>query len=180
MRISRFFALPALVLSCAFALQACASDVTSSPSSRVADSPLQSGRSTHPTEPLRSTLVPAVEIRNGPNPGALELVVQGTVELDSQLIVEQQLSDSSFQPVRNLDGGSMKLVTSCKQPMRACVKVDQRGLRPIAWTGMTCAAQCNGNCDKNLELYGHFRFVVRSCDGKTRYEGPVFELLEPK
>jgi hypothetical protein len=57
-----------------------------------------------------------------------------------------------------------------------CVRVDDRGLRPVAWSGMSCSSQCNHSCDKNVRLHGHYRFVVRSCDGKTRFEGPVFEL----
>ena len=99
-----------------------------------------------------------------------------TVELDPELIVEQQLSDGSFQPLQNLDLGSMKLVTSCDQQIKACVRVDERGFRPVPWSGMSCSSQCNHSCDKNVRLYGRYRFVVRPCDGKTRFEGPVFEL----
>jgi hypothetical protein len=56
------------------------------------------------------------------------------------------------------------------------VKIDERGLRPVPWSGMSCSSQCNGNCDRNYPLFGRFRFVVVSCDGATRFEGPVFEL----
>jgi hypothetical protein len=43
----------------------------------------------------------AVEIRNGPMPGALELRAHGTVELSSELIVEQQRDDGSFERVQH-------------------------------------------------------------------------------
>jgi hypothetical protein len=97
-------------------------------------------------------------------------------ELATELIVERQLGDGSFEPVQNLDLSSMKLVTSCDQRINTCVRVDESGLRPLPWSGMSCSSQCNRSCDKNVRLHGRFRFVVTSCDGKTRFEGPVFEL----
>ena len=176
------------------------------------------------------TFGPVVEVRNGPTPGSVELRANGTIDLASELIVERQLDDGSFEPLRNLDGDSMKLVTSCdhvfacgwslndgsvvllqrlegdsmKQlvaklddgsvvPLEsldqdsmkhvtscgvsACVRIDERGLRPVPWTGMSCSSQCNHACDKNRWFGGgRFRFVVTSCDGKSRFEGPIFEL----
>jgi hypothetical protein len=161
---------------CACLLESCGSAPSPSPPLR-SDSAPETAPSTHPTQ-FPSASAPAVEIRNGPNPGSLELVAHGTVELDAELIVEQQLGDGSFQPVRNLDLGEMKLVASCDQPIKACVSVDERGLRPVAWSGMSCSSQCNHSCDKNVRLYGRHRFVVKSCDGKARFEGPVFEMLK--
>jgi len=121
---------------------------------------------------------PAIEVRNGQSPGSLELRVTGTADLESGLFVERQLGDGSFEPLRNLDQSSMRLVTSCDQSIGICVRVDEHGLRPVPWSGMSCSSQCNQLCDKNVQLYGRFRFVVRSCDGKFRFEGPVFELPE--
>jgi hypothetical protein len=118
----------------------------------------------------------AVEIRNGPTPGALELRAHGTVELAPELIVEEQRDDGSFERVQYLDGDAIRLVASCDQRPGTCVKIDERGLRPVPWSGMSCSSQCNGNCDRNYPLFGRFRFVVVSCDGATRFEGPVFEL----
>jgi hypothetical protein len=109
-------------------------------------------------------------------PGALELRTHGTVELSSDLIVERQRDDGSFEPLLHLDLDSMKLVATCDQHPNACVKVDERGLRPVPWSGMSCSAQCNATCDKNVRLHGRFRFVVLSCDGGTRFEGPIFKL----
>ena len=129
--------------------------------------------------PARATEAPspaAIEVRNGQRPGSLEIRGDGTVDLGPDLIVERQRDDGVFEPVQHLDLSAMKLVTSCRQRLEACVRVDARGLRPLAWTGMSCASQCNHICDKNVRLFGRFRFVVTSCDGKTRFEGPVFEL----
>jgi hypothetical protein len=117
----------------------------------------------------------AVEIRNGPTPGELELRAHGSVELAPELIVEQQRDDGSFERVSHLDHDTIKLVASCDQRPGTCVKVDERGLRPVPWSCVSCSSQCNGNCDRNVPLYGRFRFVVMSCDGATRFEGPVFE-----
>jgi hypothetical protein len=159
-----------------FLLASCESETSASPPLRSTEAAPQSAPLVPTTEPLPSVSAPAVEVRNGSNPGSLELRVNGMVELDPELIVERQLSDGSFQPVQNLDLGSMKLVTSCDQRVGMCVRVDDRGLRPVAWSGMSCSSQCNHSCDKNVRLHGRYRFVVRSCDGKARFEGPVFEL----
>lgn len=169
------FLLPWLLV-CTVLLESCGPSPGPPSPSSATDSAPPSAAPMRPTEPLPSTSDPAVEIRNGANPGSLELAVHGTVDLDPELIVEQQLSDGSFQPLQNLDLGSMKLVTSCDQQIKACVRVDEQGLRPVPWSGMSCSSQCNHSCDKNVRLYGRYRFVVRSCDGKTRFEGPVFEL----
>ncbi|GLH82480.1 hypothetical protein SSBR45G_73890 [Bradyrhizobium sp. SSBR45G] len=122
--------------------------------------------------PATDASAPAtVEIINGPTPGELALRAHGTVELAPELIVEEQRDDGSFGRVLDLDGGTMKLVASCDQRAGSCVTIDERGLRPEPWSGMSCSAQCNGNCDRNYPLSGRFRFVVMSCDGRTRFEG---------
>ena len=164
------------LLVCTLLLACCWSETRASPPLRSAQAAPQSPPLVPATEPLPSASTAAVEIRNGPNPGSLELRVKGVVELDPDLIVERQLGDGSFQPVQNLDLSSMKLVASCDQSIGRCVRVDDGGLRPVAWSGMSCSSQCNHSCDKNVRLSGRYRFVVRSCDGQTRFEGPVFEL----
>jgi hypothetical protein len=166
------------LLVCSFLLAAWESATSASPPLRSTESAPQSAPLVPTTEPPLPVSAPAVEIRNGPSPGSLELRVNGMAELDPELIVERQLGDGSFQPLQNLDLGSMKLVTSCDQRISMCVRVDERGLRPVAWSGMSCSSQCNRSCDKNVRLDGRFRFVVKSCDGKTRFDGPVFELLK--
>src|SRR3954471_2414059 len=55
----------------------------------------------------------AVEIRNGPTPGELELRAHGTVELAPELIVERQSDDGSFARVPYLDRDTLRLVASC-------------------------------------------------------------------
>lgn len=47
----------------------------------------------------------------------------------------------------------------------------------VPWNGFSCSGQCEESCDKNEYLGpGTFRFVVVTCDGKQRFEGPAFEL----
>jgi hypothetical protein len=166
------------LLVSAFLLASCGSSQSSSLPLSAADPTAQSAAAMHPVEALPSTSITAIEIRNGPNPGSLELAARGAVELDPELTVEQRLSDGSFQALQNLDLGSMKLITSCDQQISTCVRVDEHGFRPVAWSGMSCSSQCNHSCDKNVRLFGYYRFVVMSCDGKTRFEGPVFELVK--
>jgi hypothetical protein len=164
------------LLVCALLLTSCESATSASPGLRSAESKPQSAPLAPAAEPLGPVSAPAVQVRNGPSPGSLELRANGTAELAPELIVERQLGDGSFEPVQNLDLGSMKLVTACDQRANSCVRVDERRLRPVPWSGMSCSSQCNHSCDKNVRLHGRFRFVVTSCDGKTRFEGPVFEL----
>src|SRR5215472_11484730 len=109
------------VLVCSFLLASCDSEMGRSAPFRSTKSTTQTAPLVPTTESLPSVAAPAVEVRNGPNPGSLELRVNGVVKLDSKLIVERQVSDGSFQPVQNLDLGSIKLVTSCDQQMSMCV-----------------------------------------------------------
>ena len=131
-------------------------------------------------QPQAATPARALEWRNQSTPGALEIAALGAaLELRPELMVERLQAGGAFEPVPNLDLGSMKLVAACRQAISGCVRIDQRGLRPVPWTGMSCSSQCNQTCDKNQRLSGRFRFVVKSCDGATRYDGPVFELPKP-
>ena len=159
----------AFFVACIFLLESCQGAPITQPTSQSSASVLTRESQSFPSSSF-------VEIRNGSNPGSLELVVRGVVELDVELMVERQLGDGSFQPLQNLDLESMKLVTSCDQRLSKCVNVADRTLRPLPWSGMSCSSQCNHSCDKNVGLVGRFRFVVKSCDGKNRFEGPVFEI----
>jgi hypothetical protein len=160
-------------LVCMFLLESCQGATSTPPASKSSASVV-----TKESQPSLSST--AVEVRNGPNPGSLELVVYEFVELDAGLMVERELGNGSFQPLQNLDLGSMKLVSSCDQRLSQCVSVAERTLRPVPWSGMSCSSQCNHSCDKNVRLYGRFRFVVRTCDGQNRFEGPVFEMPKPQ
>ncbi|MGZ3451814.1 MAG: hypothetical protein ACXWUG_20680 [Polyangiales bacterium] len=121
---------------------------------------------------------PRVLVRNGAKPGEVEIVAQSAVELDARLFVEHQLKDGHWEPLVGLDLDSMKLVESCAQKVGACVSLEaKRVLRPVPWSGMSCSSQCNGSCDKNVYRAGMpHRFVVTTCDGKERFEGPAFDL----
>src|SRR3954471_17311924 len=67
----------------------------------------------------------AVEIRNGPTFGQLELRAHGTVELASELIVEQQRADHTFERAQDLDRDSLRLVASCDRRPGTCVTIDE-------------------------------------------------------
>jgi hypothetical protein len=177
-QIWRACAMPSLpwLSVCAFLLASWQFATSARPILLASESTPQGAPVAPAAEPSASVSARAVQVRNGPSPGSLELRVNGTVDLAPELIVERQRADGSFEPLQNLDLGSMKLVTSCDQRINMCVRVDEHGLRPVPWSGMSCSSQCNHTCDKNVRLYGRFRFVVRSCDGETRFEGPVFEL----
>lgn len=127
--------------------------------------------------PARGGVGSPVQIRNGPRPGSLDIRAAQPVALAPDLLVERQRADGSFEAIRNLDLDSLHLAASCAQTPAACVRVDANGLRPIPWSGMSCSSQCRRICDKNVRLHGRFRFVVLSCDRRTRYEGAVFALL---
>lgn len=154
-------------------------------SSEIALSASAVSRSTEPESPNAPSIStaqlsvpvagPSVEVQNGPN-GSVEIRATGPVDLASELMVEGQLADGSFASVPQLDLDSMKLVSFCGQRVGTCVRVDERGLRPVPWTGMSCQSQCNFTCDGNIRLSGRFRYVVTTCDGKQRFVGPVFEL----
>ena len=137
-----------------------------------------------PNAPLTSTAqLPepvsdhVVEVLNGSSPGSVEIRALGTVDLNSELFVERQLDDGSFEPLRG-PTNTMRLITFCGQPVGSCVRIDERGLRPVPWSGFSCIWQCPPEaCGKNSWWGGgRFRFVVKSCDGKSRFEGQVFKL----
>lgn len=134
-----------------------------------------STRAEQPT-PGRGGPAPVVQVRNGLKPGSVGIRATHPTQLGPTLIVERQQDDGSFMPVRNLDLDSMRLAERCDHPPGTCITITARGLFPVPWSGMSCSSQCNLNCDRNVPLHGHFRFVVTSCDGRTRFEGGVFTL----
>ena len=117
-----------------------------------------------------------VQVHNGSSPGSLVVRATRPTALAPDLIVERQLPDKGFAVVRNLDLDSLHLLRSCGQSVRTCIEIGTNGLSPVPWTGMSCSSQCQRTCDKNERLHGHFRFVVLSCDRKTRYAGSTFFL----
>ena len=117
-----------------------------------------------------------VQILNGEVPGSLEVKASHPTKLAPELGVERQQKDGTFVPVINLDLSTMLLVTRCRQQLGKFVIVDEKGMKPVPWSGMSCSSQCNGTCDKNVPLEGHFHFVVHSYKDKTKFVGPIFEL----
>jgi hypothetical protein len=164
-----------LVLGAGMLLGVAACGRTSEPPATAA--PLAAAPRPAPA-PERAAPPPVVVVvRNGASPGSLEIEARAAVELDARLIVERQTKDGGWEPLANLDLDSLKLVEACTDKPGACVTLAAgRTLRPVPWSGMSCSSQCNGTCDKNVQREGRHRFVVQTCDGKARFEGPPFEL----
>ena len=117
----------------------------------------------------------AVQVLNGPKPGTLVVRTSAPVRLVSTITIERERPDGSFETMQSLDV-PLRLVARCDEPARGCVTVGPGDLKPVAWSGMSCSAQCPRACLANRQLHGRFRFVLRSCDRRSRFAGPVFTL----
>jgi hypothetical protein len=119
----------------------------------------------------------AVEVRLLGKPGAFQVAVIGDgVDLSRDVIVE-----------READGGhpalTIQLIETCAgADAGACVSIPARTtFTPVAWTGMSCDSQCPRPCRANAYLGpGTFRFVVKGCDGRRRWESSWFQLPASK
>ncbi len=158
-------------LACVLLLAAC-------PSKPVGVGPAPEPAKSSTAPPATVVTGPRVLVSNLPTPGAVEIVARAPVSLDSKLYVEHQMKDGSWEPLLGLDVGSMRLVETCEEKIGACISLSaNRILRPVAWSGMSCSAQCNGSCDKNVYRAGMpHRFFVKTCDGGERFEGLPFDL----
>lgn len=117
-----------------------------------------------------------IVVKNLGRPGELAVENRGAARrLRSSVAVERRL-DNAWQVMGNM----LDMVETCdrSRPEEACTDLRAGAvLTLVPWNGMSCSGQCNEAC--NLNSYvgpGTFRFVVRSCDGKQRWEGPAFVL----
>lgn len=110
-------------------------------------------------------------------PGIFALDVSERLALRSIARIERRGDDGTWTPVANLDGGTGLRLTTCDQPVPACLEVAPgTPVLPVPFSGMGCSAQCNVSCDKNVAVGpGVFRLAVDTCDGNGA-AGPAFEL----
>ncbi|WP_437674853.1 hypothetical protein [Sorangium sp. So ce131] len=117
----------------------------------------------------------AVTVTNLAQPGAFEVANAGStsVELASTVTIESQAS-GAWGPG---PASRVALIEACGRPAPKCVRLEPGArLRPPAWSGWLCSAQCpeTTNCKKNPYASGTHRFVVTTCDGTQRFAGAAF------
>jgi len=104
-----------------------------------------------------------------------ELIVQAHASQSLAMRVEiEALVGGVFEPrsyeMFLLDACDAKTGTPVGLPTCRTVSAGQT-LKPVPFTGYTCSSQCNLMCDKNVQISGTtIRYVVKSCDGKLRWE----------
>jgi hypothetical protein len=125
-----------------------------------------------------------VVIRNLKKSGSFEVENEGlAISLYSQVVVQRWNEDRWHDVASDL-----VLSETCKwNPKPECTPLAKGGkIHPMPWNGMSCSGQCFLGCRANIFLGpGTFRFVVSTCDRKTRFYGPAFKLsgddpMEPK
>lgn len=143
---------------------------SASPSSlQEAASPAPPPKSSAPA-PKPSSPVVVTEV----GPGTFELTSSEETSLASALELERASADT-FEKVEGLDAGKgLTLATSCAAPPASCVTLAKGiPLVPVAWTGLTCAAQCNASCRAEAPAApGAYRVAVRACGGARFAELP--------
>lgn len=118
---------------------------------------------------------PAVQVTNGNAPGAAVITNRGPdIALSRTLSVEKHVGATW-----TATEAAVRLIAACDDTEVGIARVIRRGetftLKP--WNGWTCGGQCGASCRANVYLGpGEFRFVVKSADGKQRFEGPAFVL----
>lgn len=104
-----------------------------------------------------------------------ELIVHANAATSLTMRVEiEALVGGAFEPrsyeMLLLDACDAKTGTPAGLPACRTLSAGQT-LKPVPFTGYTCSSQCNLMCDKNVQITGAtIRYVVKSCDGKARWE----------
>jgi hypothetical protein len=123
-------------------------------------------------------------IRNLEKSGSFEVDNEGpAISLYSQVVVQRWNEDRWHDVASDL-----VLSESCKwNPEPECTTLAKGGkIHPMPWNGMSCSGQCFLGCRGNIFLGpGKFRFAITTCDRKTRFYGPGFNLsgddpMDPK
>lgn len=105
-------------------------------------------------------------------PGSFEIATTREISLGAALELERAEGDG-FVRLADLDGGKgLTLTTSCAAPLSGCVSLTpERPLVPVAWSGLHCAAQCNGSCRAEASYTpGKYRVSVATCEGRRASE----------
>jgi hypothetical protein len=119
-------------------------------------------------------------------PGHFEIGAGASTRLATHATLEQRGADGTWKALENLDlGKGYRLLERCAEEAPSCVEVaPDRPLRPVAFRGFDCSAQCNQSCRANVWLGpGAFRLAVHGCgepasSGDPR--GPTFELPDAR
>ena len=107
-------------------------------------------------------------------PGSFEIATRRETSLGAALELERD-DGTGFVRLADLDGGKgLSLTTSCAAPLSGCVSLTpEKPLVPVAWSGLHCAAQCNGSCRAEASYTpGKYRVAVTTCDGRRAAELP--------
>lgn len=116
-----------------------------------------------------------VQVTNGKAPGTAVVTNRGPdIALSRKVYVEKHVGGTW-----TATDAAVRLIAACDDTEVGIARVLRRdetfSLKP--WNGWTCGGQCGGSCRANVYLGpGEFRFVVKSADGKQRFEGPAFVL----
>ena len=118
-----------------------------------------------------------IAITNLPQAGAIEIANHGpSVDIKTKLLVQREYKGEWRDETTDT-----RIIEKCGDSPGVCRRLAHNAvLRPVPWNGLICASQCSAGCRANLYLGpGKFRFVVESCDGKSRTFGPPFEMPGP-
>jgi hypothetical protein len=98
-------------------------------------------------------------------PGSFE--IENTSGKTVKLMTVAPIETQGGAPLWLELGKGYELLEQCPTtPPKTCVELAPGAtLRPVPWTGFTCSAQCNGDCDKNVWVgIGTYRLVVKACE----------------
>jgi hypothetical protein len=117
----------------------------------------------------------AAEIRNLAQPGAFAIEASPSGASFAKLGRIEQHTAAGWKPVFR----EFRLVADCDAlaTLPACVTLAPGAvLKPVPWTGYTCAGQCPRPCKRNIyRPPGTFRLVLPLCGG-GEVTGPPFHM----
>jgi len=117
----------------------------------------------------------SVVVNNLKSPGSFSVTNNDNdIHLLRKVLVEKQQGGTW-----TATDADVRLIATCDETETGTTRLLKRGekLDVKFWNGWSCDGQCPRPCRANVFLGpGTFRFVVRSEDGKKRFEGPPFEL----
>jgi hypothetical protein len=130
------------------------------------------------TTPSTTAVADPTEDAGAPaEPVVITVIAPGTLEIENTGSTPVSLQTNA--PImRDHVVGTYRLIDRCPDTAPACVEIPAGGmLRPVAWTGFSCSAQCNVDCDKNVYLGDKdYFFTVKTCDGARAIPSKTFTM----
>jgi len=127
----------------------------------------------------RAPSEPALIVGNG-GPGAFTVRATRGIQVTTVARLERRNADGSCvpDPVAENTPGYLLSESCVASPPPACRSLAAgETLAPVAWSGDTCAGQCEKPCWPYQYQSGTHRLVVSSCaTPPQRFEGPAFEM----